>query len=69
MAREVEITSEHQYKYKQAPDTCPFCDSEEITGGNFDASGTMVWREVRCNTCKRFWTENFDLTSISEAYQ
>lgn len=63
-----EVTEEIQKKYKENPNACPFCGSENIDGGHFEASDDMVYRDVQCQTCNMTWTEHFALTHIDEAF-
>lgn len=66
-----EITPEQQAGYLQDPNTCPFCASEKITAGHFEAGDTEAWRGVQCLNpkCQMTWTEMFDLTLIDNAFK
>jgi hypothetical protein len=66
-----EITEEIQKKYKDNPNACPFCGSEDISGGHFDAHDDAVYRDVQCQNpeCTMTWTEFFTLTNIDNAFK
>jgi formate dehydrogenase maturation protein FdhE len=51
-------------EYLKYPDKCPFCDSENTTGGDIDFSGINAWRNIKCNSCLKEWTEEFTITNI-----
>ena len=42
---------------KYEPVTCIYCGSSDISAQSFDGEGHQ--REVICNDCKRYWTEQF----------
>lgn len=54
-------------KYKKNPDVCPFCGSENVTAGDTDFSYINAWRNVKCNSCKKEWTEEFTITNVAES--
>ena len=43
---------------------CPFCNSDNIDGGHFQADNLEAWRTVVCGDCGEEWTELFDLVGI-----
>jgi hypothetical protein len=67
----IPITPEQQQAYQNAPNTCPFCGSDDITAGHMDSGDTEAWRDVQCNNkeCRMTWTEIFDLTRIDNAFK
>jgi transcription elongation factor Elf1 len=67
----VKITEYRRKKYMKAPDQCPFCNSEDITGGHLDADSDMAYRDVQCNNpkCGMTWTEHFKMIGIDEAFK
>lgn len=50
---------------KQDPDTCIYCNSNEINAKAGIMKETEIHRDVECLECNRDWTEVFELTSIS----
>ena len=52
--------------YLNNPDNCPFCDSSDITAGDADFSSINAWRNIKCNSCNKEWTEEFTITAIEE---
>ena len=47
---------------------CPFCDSEDITGGSYDMEDNKVYLTVICRSCKREWEDIYELTGY-EPYE
>jgi hypothetical protein len=43
---------------------CPFCDSNDITGGHGEFEASSAFRNVTCLNCGREWTEEFGLTGV-----
>ena len=52
--------------YLEDPELCPFCQSDSITAGYTDYSGTFASRYISCNDCKENFFENFKMTSLSQ---
>lgn len=42
--------------------TCPFCGSDDIEGGPFNADAGYATQEVSCNECDRSWEDQYKLT-------
>lgn len=42
--------------------TCPFCGSDDIEGGPFNADAGYATQEVSCNECDRSWEDQYNLT-------
>lgn len=42
---------------------CPFCRSDNISGGTFESSNTEGTHEIKCNGCGRKWFDVYELTS------
>ncbi len=51
--------------YLKDPNSCPYCGSDEITGGEFEPETFHVYRDVQCRICNQVWTEVFELTNIT----
>lgn len=66
---ELEITQDMQDDYGNNPNLCPFCKSDNISGGHIDAANTYATRNVICLDCKAEWTEMFELIEISNAFR
>ena len=45
---------------------CPFCNSENIEGGNMDYYGSGVSQEVLCLDCGKRWMDDYSLTGFTE---
>jgi hypothetical protein len=42
--------------------TCPFCGSDDIEGGSFNADAGYATQETSCNECDRSWEDQYTLT-------
>ncbi len=42
--------------------TCPFCGSDDIEGGSFNAGAGYATQEVSCNECDKSWEDQYTLT-------
>ena len=51
-------------KYLKNPDLCPYCNSNNITGGETNWSGIFSWRNVLCKSCNKQWQEESAITKI-----
>lgn len=45
---------------------CPYCDSEDMDSGQFQADQYRAWQDVKCCGCGREWTDEYGLTGITE---
>ena len=45
---------------------CPYCESENITGGHGEFDYDIAWRNVSCRDCGESWTEEFTMTGVTE---
>jgi len=66
MAKKKKLTEEQQAEYIKYPNLCPYCGSEELSGGTFEQDDNYGWRDVICRACKRKWQDLFTLTGIAE---
>ena len=66
MAKKKKLTKEQQEEYIKNPNTCPYCGSEELSGGTFEQDDDYGWRDVFCTACSRSWQDLFTLTGIAE---
>jgi formate dehydrogenase maturation protein FdhE len=57
------MSKEQKYMETEG-NVCPHCGSGDISGGNFEAEGLYVWRNVECDNCDTTWNENFKMTGI-----
>lgn len=53
-------------KYLNAPSSCPYCGSEDISSGPIDADGTLASADVECKTCQGVWEDVYQLVEIRE---
>lgn len=45
-------------------ETCPVCDSENITGGQVDTDTGVCWQSVQCDECLSEWQEVYNFSYI-----
>jgi transcription elongation factor Elf1 len=62
-----QITKEQEAKYlAEGGGICPFCHSQDITGGSVEIEGRVAYQDVSCNICDESWTDEYTLTGITE---
>lgn len=60
-------TAELQKKYlEQGGVRCPYCDSDNITGGSFDTEFGEVYQKIWCEECHKEWTDLYKLVGFEE---
>lgn len=45
---------------------CPFCGSEEISGGGMQTDVGRAWQNMECEDCGSTWNDTYRLTGIEE---
>jgi hypothetical protein len=48
---------------------CPFCESSNIEGRQFDVQAGTAWQAMSCADCNREWNDVYRLDAISEIRQ
>jgi len=48
---------------------CPFCESNNIEGRQFDVQAGTAWQPMRCTDCNGEWNDVYRLDAISEIRQ
>jgi hypothetical protein len=48
---------------------CPFCESSNIEGRQFDVQAGTAWQPMTCTDCNREWNDVYRLDAISEIRQ
>jgi hypothetical protein len=48
---------------------CPFCQSSNIEGRQFDVQAGTAWQPMSCTDCNREWNDVYRLDAISEIRQ
>ncbi len=48
---------------------CPFCESSNIEGRQFDVQAGTAWQPMSCTDCNREWNDVYRLDAISEIRQ
>jgi len=45
---------------------CPFCNSDDVSGGHFNSDGGYVWQRIGCAACNKMWDDIYTLTDVEE---
>lgn len=53
-------------RYLEDPDSCPYCGSGNICEADHDFGYKSMYRTIRCSSCSKTWTEQYDLVDITE---
>lgn len=43
---------------------CPYCGSEDITGGSVQIGAASAWQPITCSACGRKWTDVYNLIAF-----
>ena len=46
---------------------CPFCDSDQIEGGDFDVANGYTKQRMNCLECDKSWSDIYKLVDVKEA--
>jgi len=49
--------------------SCPFCESSDLEGRQFDVQAGTAWQPMKCTDCSREWNDVYTLDAISEIRQ
>lgn len=61
------LTSDQIKKYVDSGGlNCPYCGSEDITGGFVQTEAGHAWQPVDCVTCRKSWADVYRLENILE---
>ena len=60
------LTITQKEQYLKNTFNCPFCNSADIRGIEFDADFNQAWRKIKCYSCGKKWHEIFTITDIEE---
>ncbi len=44
---------------------CPFCGSDQISGGDTDQEAGCITQEVWCNDCQAEWVDEYELVGVT----
>ena len=59
------LDEETKKKYLENPYDCPFCDSDNLRGEEYDGEGgEEVWRKIHCDNCGAIWREFYALSDM-----
>jgi hypothetical protein len=55
--------------YLKHPHHCPYCETEQIEGGNLNTGDCHVWQEIKCLKCGKEWIDVYSLTDVEESFE
>jgi len=55
---------EIQRRYLANPGFCPFCQSPQIQGSDFEVAGSECTQEMTCLECEAQWYDVYELAGI-----
>ena len=53
---------EHYLKHHAA--ICPFCGSNDISGGSMEVEATEAWQNITCCDCHETWRDVYKLSFV-----
>lgn len=53
-------------EYLEAPNHCPFCDSDQVTGDAVEVQHLHAYQPVSCLDCGKTWEDVYQLTHYVE---
>lgn len=60
------LTQAAKRNYIDSPRHCPYCESNNLSFGSFEAEETVATSQVSCQDCGRSWTDVYRLKDIYE---
>ena len=60
------MNDQQKKEYLEHPNTCPYCESEDISGGVMQVDGTGAWQTIECRGCFKKWTDIYKLVDVEE---
>ena len=59
------LTEEQKKKYlEEGAQHCPYCGSDDIEAGPYEADWMEAWSKVSCHTCDQEWLDLFKLVGV-----
>jgi len=58
------LTEEQKKAYLKNPSRCPFCKSNNISGGEIDMESLETWQHCSCDDCHEEWMDIYKLCSV-----
>ena len=59
------LSKKDKEKYiKEDYNECPYCKSDDIEAGVFEADSNYAWREITCLDCKKVWKDIYELVDV-----
>ena len=60
----MKLTDEQKKAYLKNSGKCPYCKSEDISGGFVQVDGDTAWQELTCNDCDEQWNDVYTLSDV-----
>ena len=45
---------------------CPYCGSDNISGGHMEVDCTGAWQDVHCDDCGKDWQDIYKMVDMEE---
>lgn len=58
------MTPEQKTEHLKGTGVCPYCHSDDITGGGVQIEGNKAIQEVTCNSCYSTWEDRYQLVAV-----
>jgi C4-type Zn-finger protein len=67
MTEQAELTYEQKQDYLNENGTkCPYCQSTQLNGEQFDVNAGIATQNVECMSCGEYWKDVYRLDNIRE---
>jgi len=53
-------------QYPKSQNNCPFCDSNNLHGGDWEAERDQAWQHIECMDCHKKWDDIYTLQGYKE---
>lgn len=60
------LTVTKKKEYLDASHKCPYCGSEDISGGFVEVDAEGAWQDIGCASCGKHWVDVYRLVDIEE---
>uniref|UniRef100_A0A6H1ZB31 Uncharacterized protein n=1 Tax=viral metagenome TaxID=1070528 RepID=A0A6H1ZB31_9ZZZZ len=58
------LTKEQKKKYLDNPDSCPYCESRDITESGTFYKDMYIYQSWDCDVCCKRWEECYELIKV-----
>ncbi len=58
------LSAKRRKEYLRNPNFCPYCKSDNICTGEFDACFNSATQKVYCNDCEEQWQDVYEMIDV-----